>query len=194
MARRTPSRTPGASASASAGASSSAEPTAAAAGAAGRRIRTSLSTLSRTTAFRFHADKSKDPSDHDDEYRTLTLHADGTFTDYNEHLWDLKSGWVTEGVNRIVYAGTYTLDLPPVAGSQVQLRYTKVVSKTKDVVHATESLEAEEPLEEPVVIYGTLSAAGKRSLTVKPYRGGEAAEPQTLTVKARPYIYGGKYC
>ena len=46
----------------------------------------------------------------------------------------------------------------------------------------------------PMAAPGTLSAAGKRSLTVKPYRGGEAAEPQTLTVKARPYIYGGKYC
>ena len=86
------------------------------------------------------------------------------------------------------------IDLPQAAGSQVQLQYTKVVSKVNDVVGATESLEAEEPLEEPVMACGTLSATGTRSLTVKPYRGGEAAEPQTLTVKDRPYIHGGKYC
>ena len=113
-----PSRTAGASSSAS---SSS---LAAAAAAPAAAADTSPSTLSRTTAFRFHANNSKDPRDYDDKYRTLTLHADGTFTDYYEHLWDLKSGWVTEGVERIVYAGTYTLDLPQAAGSQVQLRYT----------------------------------------------------------------------
>ena len=185
-----PSRTAGASSSASSSLAAAAPAAAAPAAAAD----TSPSTLSRTTAFRFHANNSKDPRDYDDKYRTLTLHADGTFTDYYEHLWDLKSGWVTEGVERIVYAGTYTLDLPQAAGSQVQLRYTKVVSKVNDVVGATESLEAEEPLEEPVMACGTLSATGTRSLTVKPYRGGEAAEPQTLTVKDRPYIHGGKYC
>ena len=72
------------------------------------------STLSRTTAFRWHANESRDPRDYDDKYRTLTLHADGTFTDFSEHLWDLKSGWVTEGVNCVVYGGTYTLEPPQV--------------------------------------------------------------------------------
>ena len=68
--------------------------------------------LGETTAFRLHINNSDHPSDYDDTYRTVTLHSDGTFTDYNEHLWDLSSAWVTEGVDRIVYGGTYTLNLP----------------------------------------------------------------------------------
>jgi len=120
--------------------------------------------------------------------RLLTpSHAFSRCPDYNEHLWDLKSAWVTEGVRSIVYAGTYTLDLP-----QVQLRYTKIVSKVNDVVRATEELAADELLKEPVVESGTLSAGGT-SLTVKPYQGGEAAEPQTLVVGKPHKVYGGKY-
>ena len=34
--------------------------------------------------FRFHADKSTHPGDYDDDYRTLALRSDGTFTDYYE--------------------------------------------------------------------------------------------------------------
>ena len=63
-----------------------------------------------TTAFRCHDNNSKESCDHDDNYRTVTLHTDGAFTDYYEHLWDLKSNWVTEGVDVVVYGGTYTLD------------------------------------------------------------------------------------
>ena len=43
-----------------------------------------MTLLSEKTAFRFHADESEDPRDHDDKYRTLTLHPDGTFTDWTE--------------------------------------------------------------------------------------------------------------
>lgn len=143
--------------------------------------------LSRTTAFRFHANKSRDPKDYDDEYRTLILNADGTFTDYNEHLWDLKSGWVTEGVSCTVYGGTYTL-----AGTAVKLRYSKIVSKVNDVVTARETLAADEPLNEPVITSGTLSMDSK-SLTVKRFQpqGGEV-ESQTLVVGpgARHHIHG----
>lgn len=179
VAQRKPSPSAGA---ASAGASG--QRTSPSAGASGQR--TSPSALSKTTAFRWHANESHDPRDHDDKYRTLTLHADGTFTDFNEHLWDLKSEWVTEGVNCIVYGGTYTLEHP-----QVQLRFSKVVSKVDDVVTGKESLAAEEPLKEPVLISGTLSGT---SLTVKPYSGG-AAEPQTLVAGKKHAIHGSsKYC
>ena len=154
-------------------------------GEPGTAFNATTSSLRRTTAFRLHANNSKHPSDYDDVYRTLTLHADGTFTDYNEHLWDLKSQWVTEGVNRIVYAGTYTLNMP-----QVQLCYTKVVSKVNNVVSATECLNVDEPLEEPVMVSGTLS---DMILTVKPYQGGESVEPHVLAIVDRPFIEGGKY-
>ena len=142
-----------------------------------------------TTAFRHHANNSNHPDDYDDEYRTLTLNADGTFTDYNEHLWDLKNGWITEGVSRTVYGGTYTL-----AGTAAELRYTKIVSKVNDVVTAKESLAAEEPLNEPVITSGTLSRDGK-SLTVERFQRGDA-EPQTLVMGGRHKIHdgGGKYC
>jgi hypothetical protein len=140
--------------------------------------------LSDTTAFRFHANNSTHERDYDDDYRTLTLHADGTFTDYNEHLWDLKSGWITEGVSCIVYSGTYTLGPVP----QIELRYTKIISKVNDVVTAKESLAADEPLDEPVIASGTLSVDGK-SLTVKRFQGGEA-KPQTLLVGGRHKISG----
>ena len=168
----------------------------ASAGASGQCIGTSSSALCKTTAFRFHANESTHPRDYDDKYRTLTLCADGTFTDYNEHLWDLKSEWVTEGVHSVVYAGTYTIDLP-----QIQLRYIKLVSKVTDVVMAKESLAADEPLTEPVIISGALDAGGT-SLTVKQYQGGEArwhaagAEPQTLVAGKKHRIHGagGKYC
>ena len=60
--------------------------------------------------------------------------------------------------------------LPPRIGSNIFV-----------AVAVPESLEAEEPLEEPVVAYGTLSAAGKRSLTVKPFlargRSSRASNP-----------------
>jgi hypothetical protein len=145
-----------------------------------------------TTKFRWHANKSTNPKDHDDEYRTLTLNADGTFTDYNEHLWDLKEEWVTEGVATIVYGGSYTLDTP----HTIQLTYTAIVSKVNDVVMATESLAADEPLDDPVITSGTLSRDGK-SLTVKRFRGdardGGEEEPQTLVVGGRHKIYGGQY-
>ena len=142
-----------------------------------------------TTAFRCHDNNSKESCDHDDNYRTVTLHTDGAFTDYYEHLWDLKSNWVTEGVDVVVYGGTYTLD-----GSQVQLRYTKIVSKVTDVVLAREKLEADEPLEEPVSASGTLSAGGT-SLAVKPF-GKSDSEPQVLAARRTPFLPcggGGKY-
>ena len=107
----------------------------------GTAFNATTSSLRRTTAFRFHASNSKHPSDYDDVYRTLTLHADGTFTDYNEHCGISRANGY-EGVNRIVYAGTYTLNMP-----QVQLCYTKVVSKVNNVVSATECLNVDEPLE-----------------------------------------------
>ena len=178
---------------------------AASAGASGQRTGTSSSALRKTTAFRFHANESGHPRDHDDKYRTLTLCADGTFTDYNEHLWDLKSEWITEGVNCVVYGGTYTLDPPQIlGGSRVDLHYSKVVSRVTDVVTAKESLAADEPLTDPVIISGTLDAGG-RSLTVKQYRQvaygtveqyGQEAEPQTLVAgKKHPLGSGacGKY-
>ncbi len=118
----------------------------------------------------------------------MTLHPDGTFTDYNEHLWDLKQAWVTEGVDCIVYAGTYTLEK-----QKIQMRYTKIVSKVTDVVLARESLAADEPLEAPVTADGILSADGT-ALTVKPFDkkpGGEGAEAQTLVAREEPYLSGG---
>ena len=151
--------------------------------ASGKRRHTSPLALSRTTAFRWHANESNVPCDYDDKYRTLTLHADGTFTDYYEHLWDLKSKWVTEGVRLVVYGGTYTTQLTTEEGLQVvtvRLHYSKIVSKINDVVMARELLEAaEEPLEEIVLITGTLDT-DSTSLTVKPYKGTGAAEPQLL--------------
>ena len=154
-----------------------------------------MAPLTKKTAFRFHANNSKHPRDHDDEYRTLMLHPDGTFTDYNEHLWDLSSDWVTEGVNCVVYAGTYTRD-----GPHIQLCYTKMVSKVADVVTAKESLVEDEPLEQPVTTSGTMSAGGT-SLALKPFGGGVSyggsgskAEPQTLVAGKGPHpVYGGKY-
>ena len=136
-----------------------------------------------------HANNSKHPGDHDDEYRTLTLHADGTFTDYNEHLWDLTEGWVTEGVRCIVYGGTYAIELP-----HIQLTYSKTVSKVNDVVMATESLAAPEPLAEPTIISGLLSADGT-SVTVKPFPGAVAVS-HTLVACKKPFLPsggGGKY-
>jgi len=140
-----------------------------------------------TRTFRFHADISTSPKDYDDEYRTLTLNADGTFTDYNEHLWDLKESWVTEGVSCIVYNGTYTLEAPQI----IRLTYKAIVSKVNNVVTGEESLKAEEPLNEQVSASGTLSADGK-SLTIMKFQGGEA-EPQTLVMGGRHEIRGGKY-
>ena len=55
-----------------------------------------------------------------------------------------------------------------------------------------ETLAADEPLDEPVIISGMLSEDSK-SLTVKRFQGSEA-EPQTLVVGARHEIHGGKYC
>ena len=147
------------------------------------------SSIKTTKSFRFHVNNSRHAGDHDDEYRTLTLHPDGTFTDYNEHLWDLKSDWVTEGVSRIVHGGTYELEL-----GQIQLQYTKVVSKTNDVVTAKDEIAADEPLKEPFVTSATLSANGT-SLTVKNRRARDASreEPQTLVAGGRHKIHGGKY-
>jgi hypothetical protein len=83
----------------------------------------------------------------------LTLHPGGTFTDYNERLWDLKSGCVTE-VHRVVYGGTYTLNLP-----RIQL-YTKTISKVRAVIMVKDSLAAAAPLHEQIVTSGTVSVAG----------------------------------
>ena len=149
--------------------------------------------VSRETTFRFHANESKHPREYDDKYRTLTLQPDGTFTDYNEHLWDLKEDWVTEGVNRVVYAGTYTLDGPLPSGPHIELCYTRIVSKCTDVVMGRESLEADEPLEQPVTTSGTMSAGG-RSVALKPFGGGGEAKPQTLEAGKGPHkVYGGEY-
>jgi hypothetical protein len=116
---------------------------------------------------------------------------DGTFTDYNEHLWDLTEGWVTEGVSRIVYGGTYAIELP-----HIQLSYSKTVSKVDDVVRATESLAVAEPLAEPTIISGLLSADGT-SLTVKPFPAAAAcAVSRTLVACQKPLMSsggGGKY-
>ena len=145
--------------------------------------------LREKTAFRFHADNSRHPRDYDDNYRTLTLHRDGTFTDYNEHLWDLREGWITEGVNIVVYAGTYTLDKP-----HIQFCYDRIVSKVTDVVLAKESLAADEPLKQPITISGTLSADGT-SLVVTQFGAGCDAEPQTLLSNNGLHrVHGGKYC
>lgn len=148
-----------------------------------------------TTAFRFHANNSKNERDYDDEYRTVTLNADGTFTDYNEHLWDLKTDWVTEGVTCRVYAGTYTQHDGD-GGQNIELTYTKIISKVDCVVTAKDTLDGkDEPLKEPVVAAGTLSSDGK-SLTIKRFQGGSEAAPQTLVVGKRHEIHGagGKYC
>ena len=143
------------------------------------------SVLSRKTAFRFHANNSQHPREHDDVYRTVTLHTDGTFTDFNEHLWDLCEQWVTEGVHCVVYAGTYTLEAP-----HIQLCYDRIISRVTDVVMAKESLAADEPLKEPVTTSGTLSADGN-SLAVNPFGG---AGPQTLVSNTGPHkAYGGPY-
>ena len=141
--------------------------------------------LGETTAFRLHINNSDHPSDYDDTYRTVTLHSDGTFTDYNEHLWDLSSAWVTEGVDRIVYGGTYTLNLP-----NIELLYTKIVSTCKDVYSGKESNEVRQ-LEKPHTISGTLSP-GNTSLAVKPFGGGEQ-QVQTLAVGKPHEIHGGEY-
>jgi hypothetical protein len=146
-----------------------------------------------TRAFRFHADISTSPKDYDDEYRTLTLNEDGTFTDYYEHLWDLKEGWVTEGVSLIVYSGTYTLDVSQI----MRLTYQAIISKVNNVVTGKETLEAEEPLNEQVIASGTLSKDGKSLTVMKFQAGGEAgggeAEPQTLVMGGCHEIRGGKY-
>ena len=119
-------------------------------------------------------------------YRTLTLHPDGTFTDYNEHLWDLFAQWVTEGVSMVVYAGTYSVD----ASRRIQLCYTRIVAKVDDVVTGKESLAADEPLAQPVTISGTMSAHGT-SLALKPFSG---AHPQTLVATKKSHkVHGGKY-
>ena len=148
---------------------------------------TRLPVVPMTRAFRFHADISTSPKDYDDEYRTLTLNEDGTFTDYNQHLWDLKEGWVTEGVNLIVYRGTYTLDAPQI----IRLTYQAIISKVNNVVTGKEILESEEPLDEQVIASGTLSR-DEKSLTVVKFQGGEA-EPQTLVMGGRHEINSSKY-
>jgi len=158
------------------------------ASAAGGAVASTL--LGNTTAFRLHVNMSNHASDHDDIYRTVTLHSNGSFTDYNERLWDLSSTWTTEGVDRIVYGGTYTLNLP-----NIELHYTKIVSKCNDVYQGKEFDEVEQ-LDEPRITSGTLSPGGT-SLAVKPFRGGEpggAAELQTLAVGKLHDVHGGKYC
>jgi len=96
-------------------------------------------------------------------------------------------------VSRTVYGGTYTLDPDCRAGSgpQIELCYSKIVSRCNDVVLGRESLAADEPLNEPVVAFGTLSEGGK-SLTVKRFQGSEP-EPQTLVAGGRHKIHGGEY-
>jgi len=125
--------------------------------------------------------------DEEDYYRTLTLKTDSSFTDYYEHLWDLREEWVTEGVSVNVYGGTYMIDAP-----ELHLHYTKLVSQVDDVVMAREKLDEPKPLEEAqrVCRTGALSA-DRKTVEVEPYGAVGGMHLATLRSDARIRDHGG---
>ena len=125
--------------------------------------------------------------DQEDYYRTLTLKTDSSFTDYYEHLWDLREEWVTEGVSVNVYGGTYMIDAP-----ELHLHYTKLVSQVDDVVMAREKLDEPKPLEEAqrVCRTGALSA-DRKTVEVEPYGAVGGMHLATLRSDARIRDHGG---